>query len=171
MDVKFSLQTNRLLIEPLAASDDGFIFELVNTEGWIEFIGNRNITSLTDACAYIQKIDANKNITYWVVKLRVDEVKIGVVTYLKRDFLKHADIGFAFLPCFSKQGYAYEAVSAVLHQLFQEHTDTHILAITLPQNISSVALLKKIGLVFEKEMEIENEKLHVYGVSVDQVIN
>lgn len=168
-DNKNFLTTERLLLQPLTTDDAAFIFELVNTEGWLKFIGNRNITSTSEAVAYIQKIVANGNINYWVVKLKETQAAIGIVTYIKRDYLAYHDIGFAFLPQFCKQGYAYEATRVVLHQLVSEHHLSHILATTIPENTSSIRLLKKLGLMFEKEIEADNEKLHVYGASADQL--
>jgi [ribosomal protein S5]-alanine N-acetyltransferase len=165
MDIQPFLVTGRLLIQPLTITDDRFILELVNTEGWITFIGNRNITSQVDARAYILRILENKNSSYWVVKRKDDQLAIGIITYIKRDYLEHHDIGFAFLPTFAKNGYAYEATTAVLTNLIQEHKVSHILATTVPGNTRSIKLLKKIGLVFEKEMNVENETLHVYGAS------
>jgi RimJ/RimL family protein N-acetyltransferase len=169
MDVQPFLFTNRLLIQPLAITDDNFMFELLNSEGWIKFIGNRNIASKSEAGAYIQKILENKNMCYWVVRLKDSQYSIGLVSFIKRDYLEHRDIGFALLPNFSKNGYAYEATNAVLHKLIREHNLSHILATTLPGNISSIKLLKKIGLTFEEEIELENERLHVYGVSTDKL--
>ncbi|MEO6686352.1 MAG: GNAT family N-acetyltransferase [Dyadobacter sp.] len=163
------ITTDRLVIKPLSTNDDNFILELVNTEGWIKFIGNRNIGSPTEANAYIQKVLGNKNLFYWVVKLVDDQQAIGIVTFIKRDYLEHHDIGFAFLPTFSKNGYAYEATHAVLNKLIMEQKLLYILATTVPENESSIRLLKKVGLVFEKEIEIENEKLHVYGASLEKM--
>jgi ribosomal-protein-alanine N-acetyltransferase len=169
MDVQPFIITGRLIIQPLSITDDNFILELVNTEGWIKFIGNRNVTSKTEAGAYIQKILENKNISYWVVKLKNSHDSIGIITYIKRDYLQHHDIGFAFLPNFSKHGYAYEATTAVLNKLISERNLSYILATTVPENINSIKLLKKIGLAFEKEMEVESEIVHVYGASADKL--
>lgn len=163
MDAQPLFTTDRLTIKPLAISDDNFILALVNTEGWITFIGNKNITSEADAGAYIKKIEENRSIDYWVVHLRHNGEKIGVVTLIKRDYLEHQDIGFAFLPEFTKKGYAYEATGAVLSHLLRQPTFSHILATTVPENIRSVTLLKRIGFVFEKEIQVEKEPLHVYG--------
>ncbi len=170
MDAPSYLKTARLTITPLAATDDHFIFQLVNTEGWLQNIGNRNVTSAADAVAYIQRILNNNQIAYWVVKLKDMPDKIGIVTYIKRDYLEHPDIGFAFLPPFFNKGYAYEATTAVLHELIGRHNVAHIVAVTVPGNINSIKLLKKIGLVFEKEMEVKNEKLQVYGASTEELI-
>ena len=160
--------TARLYIQPLTTADNHFIFELVNTEGWIQFIGNRNVASAMQATAYIQKILEMEQVTYWVVKLKNTQQAIGIVTYIKRDYLQHPDIGFAFLPRYCKKGYAYEATNAILYQLIREHSLPHILAITLPQNKASIKLLQRLGLTFEKEMEVENEMLHIYGVSTEK---
>lgn len=46
---------------------------------------------------------------------------------------------------------------------------SHILATTVPGNIKSIKLLQKIGLVFEKKTTVEKEKLHMYGMSINDV--
>lgn len=167
MNLFFPLTTARLLIQPLTPADNHFIFELVNTDGWLKFIGNRNVASAEEATAYIQKILAMQHVVYWVVKLKDTEEATGIVTYIQRDYLPYPDIGFAFLPRYCKQGYAYEATNAVLHQLTSEQQLTHILATTLSQNAASIKLLEKLGLNFEKEMEVEHQKLHIYGASTE----
>ena len=164
-----NLTTDRLIIKPLTVSDGDFIQELVNTEGWLKFIGNRNVNSPADAGAYIQKILDNKNVSYWVVQLKDSMNKIGIVTYIKRDYLDHHDIGFAFLPGFAGKGYAYEATHAVLTKLVAKDKLTHILATTVPENVSSIKLLEKLGLAFEREIELEKEKIHVYGAATGKL--
>jgi len=170
MDEQSSLLTDRLLIQPLTTADNNFIFELVNTEGWLQFIGNRNVTSLTAATAYIQKIMDLEHIVYWVIKQKDTGEAIGIVTFIQRDYLPHPDIGFALLPRYHNKGYAYEATHAVLHKLIQERHLTHLLATTLPQNADSIKLLQRIGLAFEREVKLENETLHIYGASTDKLV-
>lgn len=169
MEIKEEIITERLILERLSENDINFIIELVNTDGWIKFIGNRNIHTIETAIAYIQKIKANPNIKYWTVKIKETMQPIGLVTLIKRDYLEHPDIGFAFLLDFLNKGYAYEGTSAILTHLIQNKSLTHILAETLPENIISIKLVEKLGLKFEKEMEIENEILHIYKASVNQL--
>ena len=96
------MQTNyntaRLLLRTMNADDNTFIFELLNTAGWIKFIGDRNIETSEDADKYIQKIITNPDINYRIVTLQDTETAIGLVTFIKRNYLDHHDIGFAFLP-------------------------------------------------------------------------
>jgi RimJ/RimL family protein N-acetyltransferase len=166
---QFSISTERLLVTPLNQNDNKFILQLVNTEGWIRFIGNRNINSPAEASAYIQRILRNENVSYWVVRLTNNLQPIGIVTLIQRDYLPNRDIGFAFLPEFSKTGYAFEATTAVLNNLPGENRFSHILATTVPENESSIRLLEKIGLRFEREIEVEGEKLFVYGADLDKL--
>ncbi|MBS1729735.1 MAG: GNAT family N-acetyltransferase [Bacteroidetes bacterium] len=155
-------QSERLLIEPLSKKDARFIFDLVNTEAWLRFIGNRNVNSLEDASNYITKIQSNPNVTYWTVSLKEDKTKIGIITYIKRDYLETPDIGFAFLPAYSNMGYAYEASQAVIKNMINDYTQLE--AVTIPENHSSIKLLKKLGFYFEKEIVIDNTLLHIYKI-------
>jgi [ribosomal protein S5]-alanine N-acetyltransferase len=169
MPIQNHFTTSRLVIQPLTVNDNIFILELVNTDGWIKFIGNRHINSAADATAYIERIISNKNITYWTVQLRNTTTLIGIITFIKRDYLPHHDIGFAFLPNFCNSGYAYEAAHTVLNELLQNNNFTHILATTIPENISSVKLLKKLGLQFDKAIKVDEESLHVYAAAAEKI--
>ncbi|MEO7488434.1 MAG: GNAT family N-acetyltransferase [Ferruginibacter sp.] len=169
MKEQLQFKTERLFIEPLTLNDAGFIVELLNTEGWIKFIGDRHIQSNHDAITYIQKILENNDISYWKVKLKSNEVSIGIISFIKREYLAHHDIGFAFLPKFLNNGYAYEATKEVLNNLIRLYNPSQILATTVAENVSSIKLLNKLGLSFQKEMKIEFASIHVYGMSVDKL--
>lgn len=155
------METSRLLLSKLSAVDAAFMFELLNTPLWIKFIGDRNIKTTADAEAYIQKIIDNPTADYWVVKLKDQQTKVGVVTFMKRDYLEHYDIGFAFLPDYIRQGYAYEASKKLLEEVNPHHQQ--IVATVLKENKNSIQLLEKLGLHFDKEMVVNNEKLLLYS--------
>jgi [ribosomal protein S5]-alanine N-acetyltransferase len=153
--------TSRLTLQPLQIKDGPFIQTLVNTAGWLQFIGDRNIHTIEAAEQYINKILANQAITYWTVTLIEHPTAIGLITLIKRTYLNHPDIGFAFLPQFEKKGYAFEAAMAVL-----QHCKLHlpiIHATTLADNISSIKLLNKLGFLFTKVIEVDGESLQVYS--------
>jgi RimJ/RimL family protein N-acetyltransferase len=165
-----SISTERLLIRPLAISDSNFILELVNTEGWLKYVGDRDIHSQSTAEAYIQKILENPNTRYWVVGLRNTHTSVGIVTVIKRDYVAYPDIGCAFLAKYTNHGYAYESSKALLHHLIESRAYTHISAITKPVNYRSIKLLKKLGLEYAAEIDIKNEKSHLYQASVDGIL-
>lgn len=155
------ITTERLQLKLLSLNDHDFIIALLNTEGWITFIGQRNIYTKEEAIAYINRIMSNPNIFYWVVRIKENNKPIGIISFIKRDYLDHFDIGFALLPEFNGHGYAYEAANEVL-QIVSNNAFYPVLATTIPQNANSIKLLTKLGLCFEKAITVENEVLHVY---------
>lgn len=161
--------TKRLLLKKLTLRDNEFLFELVNTLEWLKFIGDRNIRTLGDATLYIQKILDNPTANYWVVRLQHQNIPIGIITFIKRDYLDHYDIGFAFFSTYAKSGYAYEATATVLRDVANYSSHTHIFAITVEENTRSIRLLEKFGLRFRKEIEVENNLLLLYSTTVDRL--
>jgi [ribosomal protein S5]-alanine N-acetyltransferase len=163
---QLEMQTDRLLLRPLKQSDFAFIFDLVNTKQWLANIGDRNVRSVTDAQLFIQRILANPNIRYCIFETNDQNIPIGIITLIKRDYLTHWDLGFALLPAYTGQGFALEASNAVLKYLSKDTNVTKLFAITLPENSSSVNLLTKLGFFFEKELARDGEQLHLYALSM-----
>jgi len=154
------IRTDRLTLTPLTTNDTQFILELVNTEGWLQFIGDRNVHSVDDAIDYINRILAQQNIKYWVARVNGNNEAAGIVTWIKRAYLEYHDIGFAFLPAFVSKGYAYEATNAIL-KLVGDPAQP-ILSITKTDNLSAIKLLQKLGFRFQEEILVEKEYLLVY---------
>ena len=149
-------------MEILKVNDYNFILSIVNSKGWIENIGDRNIHSKDEAIEYINKILWTDNFIYWVVRTKKAKTPIGIISLIKRSYLEYFDIGFAFLPEYTHYGYAYEAAKAVLKMVSRLPAFKIILATTLFSNKSSIKLLIKLGFRFEKENETENQKMHIY---------
>lgn len=160
--------TQRLELNRINLKDSEFIFELVNTPEWIKFIGDRNIGSIAEANEYINKITSNSKTNFWVVKTKDQQLAIGIITFIKKDYLDYYDIGFAFITKYTNKGYAYEASIVVLNDVIKKYKN--ILATTVKTNINSIQLLEKLGLKFHKEIENENELLMIYSITADKFI-
>jgi len=163
VDIKDTFETERLVLTKVTLTDASFIRELVNTPGWIKFIGERNVKTIEDAEKYIQKLLLNPNITYLVVKLKLVNTPLGIISFIKRDYLDHYDIGFAFLPQYTNKGYAFEAAKDVLTYALNDLKMPAIVATTLQENTNSIRLLEKLGLHFEKKIVAEKEELLLYS--------
>ena len=87
-----------------------------------------------------------------------DGIKLGTCGLYDRPGLEGIDIGFAFLPEFEGQGYGYEAASALLEKAFTDFGLNKVVAITLPDNLVSQKLLKKLGLQQVSTVQIPPEK-------------
>jgi ribosomal-protein-alanine N-acetyltransferase len=169
--MKETFETERLLLSKITLENAPFIFKLVNTQGWIKYIGERNIRTLDDAKKYIEKLLNTPKLTYWVVRLKGTLTELGIITFIKREHLDHYDIGFAFLPQHIHKGYALEASREVLNYGLKELKMQAVVATTLPDNISSIRLLEKLGLQFEKGITEGDLELQVYTTRKDKIEN
>ena len=159
--------TRRLAINRLTLTDAAFIQRLVNTPQWIRFIGDRHVHSLVDAEAYVKNLLSSPAIHYWVVRLRAELQPIGVVTLIRKAYLDHPDIGFAFLPEHSKKGYAFEAVNTVLGDMLQQPAHDQLLATTFSANVDSINLLTKLGFQYRTTIQQGDNELLLYGLSMN----
>jgi RimJ/RimL family protein N-acetyltransferase len=148
------LETDRLLIRRLSVDDADFILGLLNEPSWLRFIGDRGVRNREDARGYILKgpIDMYDRLGFglYMTELKEGGVPIGLCGLMKRDFLEDVDIGFALLPGFWGKGYAHEAAAAVMEHGKGELGLKRIVAITNPENHSSMRLLEKLGLKFDR---------------------
>ena len=86
---------------------------------------------------------------------------------IDRDGLEHIDVGYALLPEFRSKGYAFEATKAVLAFAKNDLQIDPIVAITNIDNIKSCKLLERLGLKFDKIIQLDDEgvKCRLYRTS------
>jgi RimJ/RimL family protein N-acetyltransferase len=142
------------------------MLRLVNTDGWLRFIGDRNVHSYADAEGYIQKIQDTPNFYYNVVELAQANLPMGVVSFIYRDGYDFPDLGFALLPEYFGQGYAEEAARGYFQYLIQNETLVKILGIVNSDNSRSIRLLEKLGFARESERKNDNNITLVFGREV-----
>ena len=159
-----SIQTRRLQIRPICLADADFLIELVNSEGWLRYIGDRNIHTSEQAGAYIAGILENPKRFYSVIEIIPSLVPAGIVSFIFREEYECPDLGFALLPQFEKRGYGEEASSCYLKEILREGLHPKVIAITRPENHKSVRLLEKLGFVFEETHVKEDSILSVYSI-------
>lgn len=162
------IETDRLLIRPVTTADKLFILDLLNTPGWLQFIGDRKVNDQADAEKYIQNILDNKNAFYNVFELKETRQLVGIITFLFRDTLAFPDIGFAMLPEFGNKGYAFEAAKRYLDEIANAKHMTKIMAITQSDNLQSIRLIKRLGLTYEDKFIDNSDVLHIYSITLDR---
>ena len=127
----------------------------MNDPDWLRFIGDKGVRTIEDARRYLADGPlasyARFGFGLLCVELAATGERIGMCGMLKRDTLPDPDVGFAFLPGFRRQGYAREALAAVIADARDRIATRRLLAITSPDNAASIALLEAAGFVFERE--------------------
>jgi RimJ/RimL family protein N-acetyltransferase len=151
-------ETTRLVLRQLTPDDAAFIHELLNDPTWLRFIGDRGIRSLDDARAYITNGPvasyAQHGFGLWLVERRADGVATGICGLLKRETLPDVDIGFAFLEKYQRLGYGSECATATMAYGRGVLGLKQIVAVTAPGNVGSIRVLEKLGLRYEKMIQL-----------------
>ncbi|HVT71726.1 MAG TPA: GNAT family N-acetyltransferase [Lacunisphaera sp.] len=153
------LQTARLSFRELALGDAPFVLELLNDPTWLRFIGDRGVRDLDGARAYITggpaASYAQHGFGLWLVERRQDGVPVGLCGLLKRETLPDVDIGFAFLERHQGKGYGSEAAVATMTHAREVLGLKKVVAVTAPGNTGSVRVLEKLGLRYERMVELK----------------
>lgn len=164
-----SFETDRLLLRPTDETDAAFVHQLLNTRKWIRFIGDRKVHSPAAAKGYIQdrmlpQLERLGYSSYTIIR-KSDGVKLGTCGLYDREGLEGLDIGFALLPDYEGQGYAFESANKIKEVAVQVFGINTINAITTKDNFSSQRLLERLGLVFKKTVVIkgDDEELLFYS--------
>jgi RimJ/RimL family protein N-acetyltransferase len=156
------IQTQRLGLREFTLNDTPFIIELLNSPGWLRFIGDRNVKTEEQAKSYLEKGPIKSYLEngfgLCLVERKEDNLPVGMCGIIKRENLENPDIGFAFLPDYTGKGYAYEIASATMIYAKDKLKINNVYAITVSENEKSIKLLEKIGLKFIKKIFLPDDK-------------
>ena len=72
METTYILETERLRLREFTLNDTDFLIRLLNSEGWLKNIGDRNVRTKQEAESYIQSVFLDcyktKGYGFWLVE-------------------------------------------------------------------------------------------------------
>lgn len=155
------LETERLILRRLTVDDAPFILALLNEPSFLRYIGDKKARTVEDAVQYILNgpVASYERHGFGLNRVELKEAgtPIGMCGLLKRDELPDPDIGFAFMPDFWGRGLAFEAAAGVMKDARERLKLERILAITTQDNESSIKLLQRIGLKFQRTIKMSTD--------------
>jgi RimJ/RimL family protein N-acetyltransferase len=145
-----TLATPRLRLRALRAGDVNFLAVLDSDPLVMKYVHHGAMSweeALRFAQVQLQLAAWRRHFGKWLVVLRHSKVRIGWVELSKlsgpdRDDLQ---IGYQFAPVHWGQGYATEAVRAVVKYAFYRTRLDRVAAIARPDNAASIRILEKLG--------------------------
>ena len=147
-------ESARLTFRRLEPGDSGFLIRLLNEPSFIEHIGDRGVRTADDARRYLREgpfaMYEKYGFGLWRVARRTDDEPIGMCGLLKREALPDFDLGYAYLPGYWRQGYAFEAAQATLRDAARRFGLRRVIGVVSPGNTASIRLLEKLGMRFER---------------------
>lgn len=79
--------------------------------------------------------------------------------------LDEVDIGYRLLKKYWRQGYGYESALPTVEFAFNDLGLDRIISLANVENVASTALMKKLGLTYEKEVHIYDEDAVYYALN------
>jgi [ribosomal protein S5]-alanine N-acetyltransferase len=147
------LETERLILRELIATDAQRIFDCFSSEDVTRFYGMDAMTEVEQANQLIDLFSKNyleKRGIRWGIELKESGQLIGTIGF-NNWASRHmrAEIGYDLHPLFWSKGYASEAVNRVCNYGFHELGLTRIGAVVFIENEASNRLLIKLGFQHE----------------------
>lgn len=145
----FDIETPRLLLRRVQERDRLDLFQLLQDEqGGLDDGGYHAFTAMDERFEAVFSQFLQR--TQYAIVLKSEDRTIGLIHLMEADrAVPTRELGFRIHPAYQRQGYAYEALSALIAAWFQQ-TDTQLLlAGHFPHNIASQALIRKLGFTWE----------------------
>ena len=142
---------------------------LLNEPSFLQNIGDRGVRSIEDAPRYLRDGPLAMYEKYgfglWHTARKADGAAVGMCGLLKRDPLPDVDIGYAYLPEFWGQGFAFEAAEAVMHHAAGKFGLRRLIGVVSEGNSGSIRVLEKLGMEFERMflMRPGEPEVRLYG--------
>ena len=140
------LETERLLLRNLSEKDADMMFDYRNNEICAKY--QRGQAKAFDDIAKL--IERHKSDVLSVdypfmlsVALKQSDAMIGEIVVMPEDGT--ISMGYTFHYHYHRKGYAYEALTALIDLLHEKYPLWDFISFTEPENMPSMALLKKLG--------------------------
>jgi len=173
--------SSRLSYQLMDDSDESLLFELDQDPKVMHYINGGKPSTIKDIKEiYIPRMlsytNPNKGWGLWKVCQTENGEFIGWILVRPMDFfgdnpqLDNLELGWRFMQNSWGHGYATEAALSIMNALISHKSATKYTALAVPDNLASIAIMKKLGMKFIKK-EIHKDPLgdlmaEYYGLTV-----
>ena len=153
------METEHLILRPFTLDDAEAWLPLITLPEIIRYTGDTPVSTVDEAREILRTRPLRDYAVRGYGRMAVIEkssarlVGFSGLKYLED--LGEVDVGYRFLPdCWGK-GYATESARALMEQGVREHGVKRIVGMVHPENAASSRVLEKLGLVYERPLELE----------------
>jgi [ribosomal protein S5]-alanine N-acetyltransferase len=152
-----AIETARVRVRPLALADLESLMAVNGDPEVTRFLPYKPWQSLDDARAWYDRMrgfEASGGTIQMVVARRSDDVAIGTCLLFRHDeAARSAELGFVLGRSYWRTGIMGEAIGALVAQALGPMGLQRLVAVVVPDNVASSALLGRLGFVREGTVE------------------
>jgi [ribosomal protein S5]-alanine N-acetyltransferase len=165
-----TLLTERLLLRDISTADFPHICELDADPNVMELITatGRGLTRDESIAGFEKMLALNKNedgLGVWFGEVKMTQEFVGLFGLKKRPETDEVEIGYRLKPSAWRQGYATEGSRVLLDHGFRKLHLPRIVGVVDPPNFASIKVLEKLGLTYEKDIEITEHRDNVQVIA------
>lgn len=163
------IETERLIMRPFTLEDAQAAYEMSLDPEVMKFLGGVHTGTVEDIRDSIKENTLGDYDKYGFGRFAVIHKETN--EYMGFTGLKYVieldevDIGYRLNHKFWRQGYGYESTLPCVDFAFNELELDRIISLAKDENIASTALMKKLGLTYEKEVHIYDEDAVYYALN------
>lgn len=160
-------ETERLILRCFTDKDADAIFAMRSDPEFMRFI--KQPETRQQAVGWMQMVSHYwkfDNYGYWAVVLKETNETIGWSGTWNLFETNEKEIGFAIAKEFWGRGYATEAAMVALNYSFENRDATRVVALAMPENLSSRRVMKKLGMQLEEQKYFRSYGLELVYYSV-----
>lgn len=162
------IETKRLILRNVAAKDADIMYDYRNNEICARY--QRGQTK--DYEGIVQMVERRKDDVMSVdapflvaVACKDTDEMVGEIVVMPEDGT--ISLGYTFSYRYHRRGYAFESLTALINLLHEKHPEWDFISFTEPENVPSMALLKKLG--YKDMGYLPSKESQVFGKWTTQV--
>ncbi|MCS5708087.1 GNAT family N-acetyltransferase [Candidatus Berkiella cookevillensis] len=162
------IETNRITIREFKIDDLNDLYKILSNPRVMRYSVHGSYTLAQTETLLKETISSYKKQFYgiYAVELKENQKMIGFFGLSPQEINDKTEIelGYRFAEEYWGNGFATEGAIACIHYVFENLNLERIISIIDPQNIGSVRVAEKAGLVHECEANYHNFYVHVYSI-------
>lgn len=160
------LETKRTYLREITAEDAENAYLLNLDPEVIKYTGDSSFESIEKAREFLENYDHYQKYGFgrWGVINKIDNEFLGWCGLKYTKELDEFDIGFRFFKKHWNKGYATETAKACIDLGFDKLGMTEIVGRAMKDNIGSIRVLEKIGLVYSKPFNFDGKDGVIYKI-------
>lgn len=152
-------ETDRLRLREWGEGDSDLFHAIMNTPTVMRHLGGvQDLATWGAAVSRIEGFQRDFGHTFWLLERKGDGELLGFCG-LKRvnspgtDLTGQFEVGWRLRESAWGQGYAKEAAIASLDLAFNRFGAPHVVALTIPPNVESQGLMKRLGMIRREDLD------------------
>lgn len=167
------IATDRLLLTPVTKQDAEALHQLWMHPRVRQYLFDDNVVPLSQTESFIAKslkLSQTEHNELWLARLKDSPAIVGFTGYWTFFDPPEVQLIYGLSSDYWGQGLATEMARAMVKYGFETHKFDVIRASANCPNVASIAVMKRLGMTFEKQATIEGQDLIFYRLNSDRYL-